>query len=382
MAERGAFEPPLASPAAAGAAAVRPTYGGPAAQHALTSGDASHATSATGALAALIARLLDTPAMHAKRSIQRPARALHRALPAGDPAAYALPGDDCAAIRCADGYQLFAIEGMLPAFVEAAPWFAGWSAVMANVSDIAAMGGRATAVVNAWWHHDAAAVDALLAGMRDACDAYGLVLAGGHSSFAQGHPGTLAVAIIGHATRLLSTLHVASGQRLCMAVDLDGHWHQDAAYWKAFEGVSAVRLRAKLEVLPRLADAGLLIAAKDISNAGVLGTLMMLLEPTGCGADLDLAALPAPADGDLERWLQAFPSYGFLLTLNDADLAVVQAAFAFEGICCEPVGRINASGKLRARTLGDSAEVWDMRAQAFTGFQRQAIVQGEPACPP
>ncbi|WVM89251.1 AIR synthase related protein [Halopseudomonas pachastrellae] len=49
---------------------------------------------------------------------------------------------------------MLAIEGMIPRFVEQAPWFAGWSAVMANVSDIAAMGGRATAVVNAYWHHD------------------------------------------------------------------------------------------------------------------------------------------------------------------------------------------------------------------------------------
>ena len=32
-------------------------------------------------------------------------------------------------------------EGMLPQFVETDPWFAGWSAVMVNVSDIYAMGG-------------------------------------------------------------------------------------------------------------------------------------------------------------------------------------------------------------------------------------------------
>ncbi|WP_241150174.1 AIR synthase related protein, partial [Pseudomonas viridiflava] len=93
-----------------------------------------------------------TPAMRSKMAIQTPAGSCSAVAPTRE-SVYALPGDDTAAIRCGDQYQLLAIEGMIPAFVEQAPWFAGWSAVMANVSDITAMGGRATAVVNAYWHH-------------------------------------------------------------------------------------------------------------------------------------------------------------------------------------------------------------------------------------
>ena len=60
-------------------------------------------------------------------------------------------GDDCAAIPDGDGYLLFAIEGFIAQFVEADPWFAGWCGVMVNLSDIAAMGGRAIAVADAIW---------------------------------------------------------------------------------------------------------------------------------------------------------------------------------------------------------------------------------------
>ena len=119
-------------------------------------------------LKALLVELQNTPAMQAKRTIQGPARTFTSPTPDRD-ALYALPGDDTAALRCGDQYQLLAIEGMLPAFVEQAPWFAGWSAVMANVSDITAMGGRATAVVNAYWHHDSDAAGQVLLGMRAAC---------------------------------------------------------------------------------------------------------------------------------------------------------------------------------------------------------------------
>ena len=83
-------------------------------------------------LYAMLERLKKTPAMRSKQAIQHPARTLHNQARTRD-ALYALPGDDTAAIRCGDQYQLLAIEGMLPAFVEQAPWFAGWSAVMVSV---------------------------------------------------------------------------------------------------------------------------------------------------------------------------------------------------------------------------------------------------------
>ncbi len=317
----------------------------------------------------LLVALKASPAMRSKQTIQHPAQTLAGAASCLErEALYALPGDDTAAIRCGDHYQLLAIEGMLPGFVTQAPWFAGWSSVMANVSDITAMGGRPTAVVNAYWHHDLQEADSLLAGIRDACQAYGVRLVGGHTSQAPGNPAALAVAITGWARSLLSTLHVEPGQCLAMVVDLDGQWHGDAPYWKAFEGVPGERLRAKLEVIPRLAEAGLLLAAKDISNAGVLGTLLMLLEPNGCGAQVDLARLPRPADAPLERWLQAFPSYGFLLTLRHEDLATVQAAFTFEGLHCAAIGQIDASARLHVSLEQQNQEFWDLQHHPFTGF--------------
>src|SRR5688572_9084973 len=60
-------------------------------------------------------------------------------------------GDDCAAIPDSGGHLLLAAEGMLESFVAADPWFAGYSAVMVNLSDVAAMGGRPLAIVDVLW---------------------------------------------------------------------------------------------------------------------------------------------------------------------------------------------------------------------------------------
>lgn len=81
-------------------------------------------------------------------------------------------GDDCAAIPEGDGYLLLAAEGMWHVLVETDPWFAGWCAVMVNVSDIAAMGGRAIAVVDTIWTEDTTKAKPLLEGMIAASLAY------------------------------------------------------------------------------------------------------------------------------------------------------------------------------------------------------------------
>ena len=91
-------------------------------------------------------------------------------------------GDDCAAIPDGDGYLLFAIEGFMNEFVAGDPWFAGWCGAMVNISDIAAMGGRPIAVVNAIWADGQANAAPVLAGLKDAAKAFAVPVVGGHTN--------------------------------------------------------------------------------------------------------------------------------------------------------------------------------------------------------
>jgi hypothetical protein len=104
-------------------------------------------------LAELAAALRESGGFAHKRDIASVVSTLVRALPGGAASlAGVVPvGDDCAAIADGDGYLLFAIEGFINEFVAAEPWFAGYCGVMVNVSDVAAMGGRPIAVVDALW---------------------------------------------------------------------------------------------------------------------------------------------------------------------------------------------------------------------------------------
>ncbi|MDW3685284.1 sll0787 family AIR synthase-like protein [Cupriavidus sp. CV2] len=273
-------------------------------------------------------------------------------------------GDDCAAIADHDGYLLFAIEGMVRDFIDAKPWFAGYSAVMVNVSDIYAMGGRPLAVVDAIWSHGVADAAEVLKGMAAASAAYGVPIVGGHSNARSDHA-QLAVAIVGRARRLLSSFAARPGDRLLMAVDLRGAFAEPYPYWNASTEAQPARLRADLELLPALAEEGLCAAAKDISMAGTLGTALMLLECSGVGARIDLDRIPAPAGVPMERWLSAFPSYGFLLAVREEDVERVTARFGARDIACAQIGVIDDSRRVMVGAGGESALLWDFAHDAF-----------------
>src|SRR5580693_9178728 len=91
-------------------------------------------------------------------------------------------GDDCAAIPDGDGYLLLAAEGMWPELVAREPRFAGYCAVMVNVSDIYAMGGRPLAIVDALYASDAPSAEPIWAGMADAAARLGVPVVGGHTN--------------------------------------------------------------------------------------------------------------------------------------------------------------------------------------------------------
>ncbi len=313
-------------------------------------------------LHALIGALHDSRGLAAKRDIADVVRTLALGAHSDVPV-----GDDCAAIPDGDSYQLLAIEGFISQFVERDPWFAGWCGVMVNVSDIYAMGGRPVAVVDAVWSDDTDKLQALLDGMAAASRAYGVPIVGGHSN-ARANSGQLAVSILGRARRLLSSFDARAGDVLIAGIDLRGSYREPFPHWNCTEGVDPTRLRADLELLPCIAEDGLCCAAKDISQAGLIGTTMMMLECSGIGATLDLDAIPCPPGAAPQRWLlSAFPSYGFILSVPPQHADTVLTRFRQRDIGCAAIGRCDDSRQLRLHTGGKSATAWDFRRDAVIG---------------
>jgi selenophosphate synthetase-related protein len=152
---------------------------------------------------------------------------------------------------------------------------------------------------------------------------------------------------------------------LVMAVDLRGAYEEPHPFWNAATTAPPERLRGDLALLPQLAEDGLCDAAKDISMAGALGTTLMLLEGSGVGAEIDLPALPQPPGVARQRWLQSFPSFGFILSLRPRHVAEVLARFHARDLAAAAIGTVTADPGLWLCDGDARARLWDVAAEPF-----------------
>jgi hypothetical protein len=319
------------------------------------------------ALSALCDALKARPELELKRDVRLPARMFGaRTESAWFPHEHAIPnGDDTAALPDRDGYVLFAAEGIRPELVSRDPWFAGFCSVMVNLSDVAAMGGRPWAVVDVLFSGSDA--ELVLAGMRDASRAFGVPIVGGHT--ARVAEGTLiAVAVLGRARRLISSFHARPGQALLGLFDLRGEFRGGSSHFDAATTAPPDVLRRNLSLLPELAEAELVAAGKDVSMAGLCGSIAMLLETSNVGATLCLDDLPAPPEAEPLCWLTAFPSFAFVLTAEPDRVPEICRRSAAAGLVCGTIGTIDASRQLWLHAAGERALYADFSREELTGF--------------
>ena len=268
------------------------------------------------------------------------------------------PGDD-AAVTSVDGrFVLSAGEAMWPPFVEQDPYGAGIGAVVANVNDIAAMGGRCLGIVDTIVGPEPLARE-VLRGLSFAAERYDVPILGGHLTIRDG-PAALSAFATGMADVVLASRNAAPGHVLLFAGCLDGEIRTDFPFLPSFRSRGA-RLAGDLALLPALAESGDCVAAKDISMAGVLGSLAMLLEPSGCGATVDLDVLPRPSGVGLAAWVDVFPSYGFLLCAAADRVDAVVDRFHPRGLSCAPIGTLDDTGVIRVRAGTDEQPLTPVR---------------------
>lgn len=278
-----------------------------------------------------------------------------------------LNGDDAAAIPDGDGYLLLAAEGIISELIKADPYLAGRSAVLANINDIYAMGGRPLAMVDVIANSDDLTTREICRGMKDNAARFNVPLVGGHTSNGAGDT-ALSLAILGRAKRLLTSFDARPGDRLVLAYNPQGSWMDDFGFWNSNALRSDDDLRADLELLPLLAENKLAKAGKDVSMAGIVGTALMLAETSGVSVQLDMDSIEPPEGVTPSRWVQAFFSYGFLLAVTQENLSEVVSLFVGRGLKANEIGFFHQGTQLSLSQGKDSASLWDWAHEAFTGF--------------
>ncbi|MCW2616199.1 MAG: hypothetical protein JWN08_3193 [Frankiales bacterium] len=276
---------------------------------------------------------------------------------------YAGPGDDGAVLPAGEGQVVVGGEAILPAFVAADPYGAGIAAVLANVNDLAAMGARPVALLDTVVGPEDVSREALR-GMRWAAGLYDVPVVGGHLTRTDGPPALSAFGV-GRADRVLSATHAAAGQVLVLGCCLEGRMREDFLFFPSFDE-RGDRLAGDVRLLAELATSGAAVAAKDVSMAGLVGSLAMLLEPNRLGVVVDLEVLPVPDGVPLQDWLACFPCFAFLLTCPADRVAECLEGFRARGLTAEPLGELDDSGLVRLAAGGREVTVFDLTAEGVT----------------
>jgi len=305
----------------------------------------------------LAAAIRDSPALASKRDLALLTRL-------GSP----LDGDDGAAIAHGDEYLIVCGEAIHPTFVRENPHAAGAAAVITNVSDVRAMGGRPVGLLDMLVSPDRAHAEAVLDGLAWAAALVGVDIVGGHLTL--GHEPSLSASCTGVARRPLRAANAKPGDELLAAFCVDGRYTDNTPFFSSLRDRAPDKLRDDGEALVEVAESGVAHAARDVSMPGVAGSLLQLLESAGCGATLELDRIPRPDGVSIERWLETFPSFGFLLIAPPGAAADAAQPFLRRGLACAACGRLDDSRVLRLAAAGDSTALWDLNVEPLTHLGR------------
>lgn len=281
-------------------------------------------------------------------------------------------GDDAAAVEIGNGdVILLAADGIWGRLIEKSPWWAGFTAVIVNINDIVAMGGRPLAMVDVVSSSDSETLQEVFKGMAEGVKKFSVPVVGGHT-----HPEgekSLSVAIVGMAKKdqLIRSDTAQPGDVVIYAVDINGRTGPNSPY--SFESVSSktpAQLRQMYEAPQIIGQKQLATAGKDISNPGIIGTLGMLCEISCTGAKIRLSDVVIPEDPEItiEKWMLMHPATGFVFTAVPEKAAECIEILSAGGLTAAICGEITAERKVILTDGNKAAVVFDFEKDIITGI--------------
>jgi len=280
-------------------------------------------------------------------------------------------GEDAAIIDYGEDALLLAADGIWDRLMRADPEWSGYCAILVNVHDIAAMGGRALGMVDIFSSSSSEMSQKVLKGMKAGVEKLGVPIVGGHI-----HPDTpytaVDVAILGRVRKdsIIYSSTARPGDDIVLGIDLDGRIHPSCDMnWDSTFLKDATIVRHQISSMVELGEGKLLTAGKDVSNPGILGTLGMILEVSGVGADVELETIPRPASIEWERWLKMYPGMGFIVTCKPENTDRVVAVFNNHKLNASRIGKIVPGSCLDIVKDSERATVFDFTKHNITGLR-------------
>ncbi|HME53530.1 MAG TPA: AIR synthase related protein [Candidatus Lokiarchaeia archaeon] len=236
-------------------------------------------------------------------------------------------GEDAAALHFPGESKLVLIAtDMISAdFVAKAPFSAGYSAIVVCIDDIFACGGMPLTTAIDMQASTTERLQDVIKGAKRAAEQFGISITRGHTALKPGCDAVASTAIGWiDQEQYISAGGALPGDALVIIWDADGKRSRNGPYWDTITFKDSAEVLQRRAVMNELARDNLLHASKDISDAGIIGTALMMLNYSRAGCEIDADKLKIAfnvQDFDELAWFStAYLTTGFLVAIPEINL--------------------------------------------------------------
>ncbi len=279
-------------------------------------------------------------------------------------------GEDSAAVLLnpsdpsEDTLVLITTDGIDEDFSTKLPWSAGFCAIMVCIDDIYACGGEAIAASCIISSDDPKKRDELMKGILDATHRFKVPLVRGHTAENSKNVGVSAT-IIGKIKKedYISAGAAEPDDIVMIVADFDGKVGKSNKYhWDTITFKNSDELLKKRSVMNSIASLHLAHASKDISNGGIFGTLILMLQYSQVGAEINLELIKLPKllvemDYSELDFSKMFLTTAFLLAIPKKNCEKVSGLCKEHDMIGIQIGSITESKMLTFTYKGERAEL-------------------------
>jgi len=256
-------------------------------------------------------------------------------------------GEDSAAIRDGETYTLITTDRIITSFIENYPFGAGFSSILVSVDDIYACGGTPLGASIILSYKKEKIGKQILQGICEGSNKFKVPIIRGHTN-TNGVCYELSSTMIGEIEKenYISAGGARVGDYIILATDFDGKigkaskFFFDTTTFKTSEEV--LRKRKSMNTI---AEKHLANASKDISNGGIFGTILQLINYSNVGADIDINKIEIPpilkeANYDLIMYSNMYLTTSYVLTAQRENCESMVEIFKEFGLQANVIGKI------------------------------------------
>ena len=273
-------------------------------------------------------------------------------------------GQDSAAIKNDnDMLTLITTDRIKTSYIENFPLGAGFSSILVGVDDIYACGGKPLAASIIISFKDEITGNKMIDGICKGSKLFKVPIVRGHTNIKEFNE--LSSTVIGEIKKdeYISATNAQNRDKIILAVDFSGkvgrasklHW--DTVTYKSSEEVLNKRM-----AMNEIAKKKIVNSSKDLSNAGIFGTIMQLVNYSKVGALVNVNKIKIPpalkqAGYTLETFIQMFLTTSYILTAQQEHCEEIIKIFKKRGLEATIIGEIITENILKISDGKDSFDV-------------------------